>query len=267
MSIHQMRGASARSLKATVAAVESVDAEHGTVGAELFGVVGVFDSAPALRRILTDPSTDDEGRATLATKVLSGKVSDATLSVVSTAVKTRWSAGRDLVDALEVAGVIALTLASDGSQLETELFEIGQVIRSSPELRSVLNDRAASGPGKLALIKSVFGAKVSASALALAQQATAARKGSFDRALEAFGAVIAEQRERSIAVVRSAYALTEDEQKRLAEAISAKFDRAIHLNLIVDPHVLGGLSVTVGPDVIDSTMSTRLETARRQLAG
>jgi F-type H+-transporting ATPase subunit delta len=34
----------------------------------------------------------------------------------------------------------------------------------------------------------------------------------------------------------------------------------------VDPHVLGGLRVQVGPEVIDATVLARLADARRRLA-
>jgi F-type H+-transporting ATPase subunit delta len=41
----------------------------------------------------------------------------------------------------------------------------------------------------------------------------------------------------------------------------------VHLNLDVDPAVLGGLSVRIGDEVINGTIADRLEEARRRLAG
>ena len=41
----------------------------------------------------------------------------------------------------------------------------------------------------------------------------------------------------------------------------------MHLNVIVDPEVIGGIRVEIGDDVIDGTVSNRLHDARRQLAG
>ena len=41
----------------------------------------------------------------------------------------------------------------------------------------------------------------------------------------------------------------------------------VHLNVIVDPTIVGGLRVAIGDDVIDGTVAGRLEDARRQLAG
>jgi F-type H+-transporting ATPase subunit delta len=41
----------------------------------------------------------------------------------------------------------------------------------------------------------------------------------------------------------------------------------MHLNLDVDPTVLGGISVRVGEEVIDGTITERLAEASRRLAG
>ncbi len=41
----------------------------------------------------------------------------------------------------------------------------------------------------------------------------------------------------------------------------------MHLNEIVDSGVLGGMRVEIGDDVIDGTVSSRLDDARRKLVG
>lgn len=267
MSTHQLRGASARSLATTLEAVDGLSGGQAEVGRELFGVVGVLDGAPALRRVLTDPSTEGAAKEQLAGSVLGGKVSDATLTVVKAAVSGRWSAGRDLTDALETAGVAALVSASDGSALETELFELGHVVASDDELRSIVNDRTVPADRKATLLASIFEGKVGDSTLVLGQQAAAGRTGSFEKVLGSFGDLIASRRDRVLAHVRVAYEIDADEKQRLAAALSAKYGRDVHLNIVVDPSVVGGIAVSVGSDVVDGTMSTRLEAARRQLAG
>ena len=45
------------------------------------------------------------------------------------------------------------------------------------------------------------------------------------------------------------------------------YGRDVHLNVIVDPEVLGGIRVEIGDDVIDGTVSSRLDDAGRRLAG
>ena len=44
--------------------------------------------------------------------------------------------------------------------------------------------------------------------------------------------------------------------------MSRQYDRTVHLNVVVDPELLGGLRVEIGDDVIDGTISHHLRAAR-----
>ena len=62
--------------------------------------------------------------------------------------------------------------------------------------------------------------------------------------------------------------LTDEQYTRLARhSLEAQYDRSVHLNVIVDPAVLGGVRVSIGDEVIDSTVASKLGEARRRLAG
>jgi F-type H+-transporting ATPase subunit delta len=41
----------------------------------------------------------------------------------------------------------------------------------------------------------------------------------------------------------------------------------VRLNVAVDPDVIGGISVRIGTEVLDATVATRIEQARRALVG
>jgi F-type H+-transporting ATPase subunit delta len=268
---HQMRGVSAGSLVEVLDAVERSTGTLSTVGDELFSVAGVLDSTPSVRRILTDPATEPDARSGLAAAVLGDKVDVATLGIVDVAAQHRWASGRDLSDAFEMAGLAAHVAAADhdGSldALENELFEAQRIIDKARELRGVLSDRAIPAEHKGTLIDSIFGGKASPAALALLKQAAATRTGSFDAVLARFADEVAARRQRVLAEVRSAYELGEAELNRLSEALSSRYGHDVHLNVIIDPAIVGGLRVSIGDDVIDGTVSGRLEDARRQLAG
>ncbi|MFL6089514.1 MAG: F0F1 ATP synthase subunit delta [Aeromicrobium sp.] len=266
-----LRGVSATSLAAVLKVVEDSDGDLAAIGDELFSVAAALDATPAVRRILTDPSTEADARAGVAASVLGDKVSAATLAVIDTAVRGRWTGGRALSDAVELAGVAAHVAAADkaGSldAVETELFETQRIIDAERELRATLSDRTIPASHKATLVDTIFDGKVAPATLALLRQAAGARAGSFDAVLERFADEVAARRNRTLAEVRAAAPLSDADLERLAAALSAKYGRTVHLNTIVDPTIIGGLKVSIGDDIIDGTIAGRLEDARRQLAG
>ncbi|MGA9102719.1 F0F1 ATP synthase subunit delta [Aeromicrobium sp.] len=267
----RMRGVSAGSLAEVLEAVENSTGTLSTVGDELFSVAAVLDATPSVRRVLTDPATEPDARSGLAAAVLGDKIDIATLGIVDVAAQHRWASGRDLSDAFELAGLAAHVAAADKSgsldELENELFEAQRLIDQSRELRGVLSDRTIAAEHKGTLIDTIFKNKISASTLALLKQAAATRAGTFDAVLERFADEVAARRKRLLAEVRTAYELGDAERNRLAEALSSAYGHDVHLNVIVDPSIVGGLRVSIGDEVIDGTVSGRLEDARRQLAG
>ncbi|MCB1259187.1 MAG: ATP synthase F1 subunit delta, partial [Acidimicrobiales bacterium] len=66
------------------------------------------------------------------------------------------------------------------------------------------------------------------------------------------------QSARSVAEVRSAVELSEEQRTRLASALSAKLGRDVDVVVVVDPSVVGGLVTQVGDTVIDGSVRTRL---------
>ena len=79
--------------------------------------------------------------------------------------------------------------------------------------------------------------------------------------------VAADARGAYVATVRGVSPLSGAERDRLTKALSQQYGREIHVNEIVDPTVIGGLRVEIGDDVIDGTVSSRLDDARRKLVG
>jgi F-type H+-transporting ATPase subunit delta len=57
------------------------------------------------------------------------------------------------------------------------------------------------------------------------------------------------------------------DEQRLADVLGRQYHTTVHLNVVVDPEVLGGVRVEIGDDVIDGTIASRLDDARRRVAG
>ena len=70
---------------------------------------------------------------------------------------------------------------------------------------------------------------------------------------------------KEVAEVRSAVALTADQQSRLAAALERATGKSVNLKVVVDPSVLGGLIATVGDEVIDGSVRTRLDQVKSRL--
>ena len=269
-----MHGSSAESLARLTDEVAGV-VESGGNGAEigtgLFAAAAVLTDQPALRRALTDPSSETVARSGLASNVFGKHLSAPAAGVVASAAGQRWAASGDLADALEQLGVVAIVKAADragaGDRVEAELFAFGRTVVEHPELRSALSDPARSAADKQALIGSLLEGKAEPATVLLVQQAVSGSHLTVTNAIDTFVAVAASTRNRLVALVRVAQPLADDEEKRLASALSAQYDRTVHLNTVVDPSVLGGVHVTIGDEVIDGTVASRLDEASRRLAG
>ena len=70
-----------------------------------------------------------------------------------------------------------------------------------------------------------------------------------------------------IAVVRTATALSDAQTSRLATAIEKQVGQPIRVNIEIEPSILGGVSVKFADELVDGSVSNRLASAGRALAG
>ncbi|MFE5483366.1 F0F1 ATP synthase subunit delta [Streptomyces sp. NPDC056527] len=271
-----MNGASREAL---AAARESLDAltdntsvDAAKLAGELAAVTALLDREVSLRRVLTDPAQAGEAKAELAGRLLGGQVGGETVDLISGMVRSRWSSSRDLVDsAEELANIADLTAAQRAGALddvEDELFRFGRIITSSTELRSALTDKAATASAKSELLRSLLGGKANpVTERLVVRLVTQPRGRSLEAGLESLSKLAAARRDRMVAVVTSAVPLTDQQKQRLGAVLAKLYGRQMHLNLDVDPAVLGGITVQVGDEVINGTIAERLDEATRRLAG
>jgi F-type H+-transporting ATPase subunit delta len=69
-----------------------------------------------------------------------------------------------------------------------------------------------------------------------------------------------------VAYVITAVVPSEAEEQELVGRLSRMYGRDISLKVEVDPEIIGGMSVRVGSDLYDGTVSRRLQEARAALA-
>lgn len=241
------------------------------IGDELFSVVDLLDSVPALRSALTDPSRSGDDKAALAESLLNGKVSGAVADFVAGTVRDRWSGHRDLADAIEALAADAVLSSTqkngnlDG--LEDEIFRFSRVVSAEPGLRLALTDRALPAERKSEVVNALLAGKASAESLQLVNRVVTHPRGqSIENGLSALADQAAARRQRLVATVTSAVMLTEAQRDRLASTLISQFGHEVHLNVVIDPDVVGGLRISLGDEVIDGTLATRLDEAQRRIS-
>lgn len=265
------RGASAEAvatLTDDLSARVSGGADAARIGGDLFSVAAVLRGEPGLRRTATDASLAAEAKKGLVRQLLSGKVDDGALALVASAVERRWTKARDLADALEHLGVVAVvSAAGDAGRLADELFAVAQLVKDNPELRDALSDPSRSAEDKRGLVHALLEGRTLPATSTLVAQALAGSYRTVGVALAAYQQVAAEVHGQGVATVRVARPLAEAERRRLAETLSRQHGREVHLNVVVEPGLIGGVRVEIGDDVIDGTVLSRLDEAKRALAG
>jgi F-type H+-transporting ATPase subunit delta len=272
-----MQGAS----RASLASLRDVLAEQtgsanaaslAKVSDSLFAVVTLLAGQGSLRRTLSDPAVEADSKVGLVDNLLSERIDAAALEVVRTVARLRWSQPRDVVDALEALAVeSALQRAeSDGvlDEVEDELFRFGRIVDGEPKLRAALTDRNLPADRKADLLHRLIDGKVAEVSSSLIERAVVAPRGrTVERVLDDYAQLAAQRRERLIAHVTSAVDLTDDQLERLAESLHREFGREVRLQVVVDPSLLGGLTVRIGDELIDGSVLRHLGAAKRQLTG
>jgi F-type H+-transporting ATPase subunit delta len=238
---------------------------------ELFGVAALLGRESTLRRALADASTDPRSREDLVRGLFGDRLGARALPIVVEAVRARWSDSRDLMFGLERLARIALLVRAERDDrldaVEDELFRLGRIVGAEPDLEWLLSDPTASPEGKSSVVDQLIDGKVEPVTQLLVRQLVSRSHGQrVSEGLEELAEMSAKRRERSVAHVRSAMPLTDDQQQRLAAALRRIYARPIAVHLEVDPDVGGGLTIQVGDEVIDGSTAGRLQELRRDLA-
>ena len=269
-----MRGTSRVSLQGVADRFEPVLTAAGTgaaqIGEQLFALVDALDGSGSLRRTLTDPSIDAEAKAGLARRLLRGAQPEVA-DVVADLVSARWSSEDDLTEAVEELGFWALLASADAAgelvRVEEELFRITRALAHQREVRRALADTTASPERRAGLVEQMLAGNAADATLRIARRAAVtSRRRQFVVTLGHVGDLAAARRRRVVAAVTSRTELTPVQVERLRGILATAYGSDIQVNVTVDPSVVGGLRVQVGADVVDATVLSRLDDARRRLA-
>lgn len=243
-----------------------------TVADELASVAKLLLKEPTLNKHLAEPTEDAAPKVRVVERLFDGKVDGSTLEILKTAAQQRWSVEANLVDAIEHVSRLALLERAErdgqSEEVEDQLFRFGRVLDSESELSRLLGDTTVPTEKRVELLKKVLDGAggVNASAAALLTQTIELLRGeTADNAVNDLAELAVSRRGEAVAQVTAAAELTDEQRTRLTEVLSRIYGTPVSIQLDVDPDVLGGLLITVGDEVIDGSISSRLAAARAGL--
>ncbi|MGV8876861.1 MAG: F0F1 ATP synthase subunit delta [Rhodoglobus sp.] len=263
-----MGSATREALVAAKGALASVAVENSlATGAELFAAGRVVGESAQLRSAVADPAADAHDKAALIGSVFSS-LSASARTVLSAIVSARWSNADDLLAAIEEIAIRSVAKSATTSvAIEDELFAFGAMVSSDPELELAVGSKLGSGQSKSKLVHDLLTGKISPQAEEiidhLVQQPRGRRMGEL---IATAADIVADQAGTSIATITTAAPLTQSQRERLRVGLTKNHGRELKLNVRIDPSLIGGVRVQIGDEVIDGSVSTKLNDLRIQLA-
>ena len=151
-------------------------------------------------------------------------------------------------------------------EVEDELFRFARSFESSDELRSALTDDQVPAAKRQAIVEDLLGGKATPTTTQLVSMVVGSGRGrDLPAIIDKLVARAAGSKNLSVAQVRSAVALSDDQQHRLKAALANATGQQVELKVVVDPSVLGGIVATVGDTVIDGSVRTRVDQLKSRL--
>jgi len=166
------------------------------------------------------------------------------------------------------SALLAIARSEEHShEVEDELFEFARAVEENDELRSTLSDKHLPAARRQQIVEELLGGKALDATVGLVSMIVAAgRARDLPAIVDALVSLRAEGEGKQVAEVRSAIELDDEQQERLARALSEATGKDVEVKVVVDPSVLGGLIAQVGDTVIDGSVRHRLDQLREKFA-
>lgn len=253
-------------------ALRDAGLEAGKVADELFTFGEALDGSAGLQSALTDPSISDKDKLRLVFAIAGDSLSDLTKDILARIVHCRWSLSRHIASALEDLAVDAVLYQADaqgvkGRKIAAQLSQLRSVLLNMPELRSALSDEYSTWENRVHLLQTVLkDSGIQPTAMELAVRATRnLRNRRFISTLQWLIERICEHSGEMVVTVTTATPLHDEQIERLAGIYEKKLDRPVHLTMVVDSSVIGGMRIQYGASVIDNTVAAQLRGLKKKI--
>ncbi|MEY3615401.1 MAG: synthase subunit delta [Actinomycetota bacterium] len=160
-----------------------------------------------------------------------------------------------------VSAMFDIASANDAvAVVEDEMFRLARAFESNEGLRSSLSDATLPIDRRQKIVEQLLGGKANNVTVQLASLLVGTGHiALLPQVADALVKRASSEKQLEVAEVRSAIELSDAQKARLAEALSKATGKKLNLKVVVDPNVIGGLVATVGDEVIDDTVRTRLD--------
>jgi F-type H+-transporting ATPase subunit delta len=185
-------------------------------------------------------------------------------------VSQRWSSTSDLIHGIQHIAKLALLVRAEREgqidDVEDQLFRFSRILDSEPQLITLLSEYTTPLDGRVGLVTSVLHGRASKNAADLLRQAIELLHGErADEAVRDLANLAVSRRGEVVAHVSAASELSDAQESRLTELLTRIYSHPVSLQLNVDPALLGGLTIAVGDEVIDGSLSSKLAAAETHL--
>ncbi|WP_066040125.1 F0F1 ATP synthase subunit delta [Herbiconiux solani] len=238
-------------------------------GEELFAAGRIIGDSSHLLGALSDPGAEASAKTALVKQLFGPAYSPVTVELLDAVATSRWSSHKDLLAGIEELGIRAVASSAPASAaIDSELFEFSRAVTTDANLELALGSKLGSVDQKRSLVERLIGGRASEQTLAIVRQLVTQPRGRrIGELLRYASAIVADQSGSQVATVVVAAPLSAAQLQRLERVLATRHGRTIQLNQVIDPSVVGGVRIQVGDDVIDGSVSTRLNDLRLQLAG
>ncbi|WP_122820742.1 F0F1 ATP synthase subunit delta [Varibaculum vaginae] len=243
----------------------------------LFVLSDLVQGSSRIALALTDPARSHQDRSGLLF-ALATELSDIAKQAVSAALAD-VPTSQELPTVIERLGEYAVrcgALADNKAiKISDELFSLEQFVRANHQVRSALSDRNRDPKYRVRLLKELVGSQLSRPAATLAARAVRSinRDTKIEGSVSLTGTLRHMRRDLAsagdflVATVQVAMPLEPEQAERLRDILSRRCQKNIHLQVSVDPLVVGGMKVRVGSQIFDGSVATIIQETKQKLAG
>ena len=150
--------------------------------------------------------------------------------------------------------------------MRDQLGEVCAILRDNPDYVRLVDSRNVPKAERVALLDEAFGGKLDGYLLNFMK--ILCERGAFgqlDACADAYSAQYDAAHGIVPATAVSAKPLSDDQQKRLVEALQRRTGKTIRLSVKVDPTLGGGMRVEMKGQRLDNTVATRMDRLKRAL--